>query len=675
MAEKKVAGETNWDERYVQLGVMAAKMGLDGENLVKFVTNSIESEREREHKERLEEEERDERKKDKKRIEKEEKEERRRKEEEEREEKLRKENEERDERQHRREIERLEREDKQKREENEFRLKELQLQVDKEYKEKLIELKESKSITIEPLSDGDDADAFIAHFEKIASISNWPDASLPTRLIALLRGKAKEAILNLTETELTSYPAVKSALLRYFRLDANAYRFRFRNCQKDMDESYPQYLTRIERYFDQWMIAAKKNPRSADDMKDLIIKEQFMRMLDRDMAAEVLKSDPGTTEQVAKQAEVFEQARKLAAPDDRVQNGLMSRVNDVQCYNCKEFGHKASSCKNNKVLRVGPKVLSEPSIQTPSLCNLCAEKRYDPRCVAIVNGMQAKAIRDTGAAFTVVAEKFVRPGDYTGENVSVVLASGVESVLPVARIQIVSPFVKGELEVLVMARPAEDVLIGNQVRGSKSQEDIPVYANPITVNAVQTRRIKLKENQEPQTLKKDDGIMPEVSTRGISEMQDKDETLARARELCSSGSKVVTRYGETSYFRKEGVLLRKYRGNKTEATQVCVPKQMRNTVLAIAHVVPMGGHRGIKKTSEMISGIFYWPGMFSDVRRYAQSCRICQRTFDRGRVPMKQSSSSSITRSLTTRPWSGVWGPCRPIAASSPLLGPRLVAV
>ena len=46
MAEKKVAGETNWDERYVQLGVMAAKMGLDGENLVKFVTNSIESERE-----------------------------------------------------------------------------------------------------------------------------------------------------------------------------------------------------------------------------------------------------------------------------------------------------------------------------------------------------------------------------------------------------------------------------------------------------------------------------------------------------------------------------------------------------------------------------------------------------------------------------------------------------
>ena len=100
MSEKKVAGETNWDERYVQLGVMAAKMGLDGENLVKFVTNSIESEREREHKERLEEEERDERKKDKKRIEKEEKEERRRKEEEEREEKLRKENEERDERQH-----------------------------------------------------------------------------------------------------------------------------------------------------------------------------------------------------------------------------------------------------------------------------------------------------------------------------------------------------------------------------------------------------------------------------------------------------------------------------------------------------------------------------------------------------------------------------------------------
>ena len=193
---------------------------------------------------------------------------------------------------------------------------------------------------------------------------------------------------------------------------------------------------------------------------------------------------------------------------------------------------------------------SEPSIQTPSLCDLCAHKTYDPRCVVFVNGKQANAIRDTGAVFTVVSQRFVNPGDYTGETMSVVLASGVESVLPVARVQLVSPFVKGELEVLVMAKPAEEVLIGNQVRGSFSQKNIPVYANQISVNAVQTRRQKMNENQEPRRLEKDVGVRLDVSTTEIIEMQEKDKTLRRAKELCSSGAKIVTRYGETSYIRR-----------------------------------------------------------------------------------------------------------------------------
>ena len=559
MAAKKVVGaesadsaesELSWDERYVQLGVLGAKMGFDGENLVKFVTNAIKDERENEDKERLKEEEREERMKEQKKREKDEKEERKRKEEEEREEKLRKENEERDERQHKRDMERQDRESRQSKEAAELRLRELELQLDKEYKDKLIELKETKSISIEPLSDGDDADAFIAHFEKIATISRWPEASLPTRLIALLRGKAKEAILNLTESELTDYHAVKSALLRYFRLDAGAYRFRFRNCKKDLEETFPQYLTRIERYFDQWLLAAKKNPDSAKDIKDLIIHEQFMRMLDRDTAAEVLKSEPESTEQAARQAEIFEQARKLTAPSEGKQGSSSNRKLDLQCYNCKGFGHKSADCRNNKVLRVGPQVCSEPSIQTPSLCDRCAHKTYDPRCVVLVNGKQANAIRDTGAVFTVVSKRFVNPGDYTGETMSVVLASGVKSVLPVARVRLVSPFVKGELEVLVMAKPTVEVLIGNQVRGSFSQKKIPVYANQITVNAVQMRRQKMNENQEPQRLEKDVGVRLDGSKTDIIEMQEEDETLRRAKELCSSGAKIVTRYGETSYIRR-----------------------------------------------------------------------------------------------------------------------------
>ena len=77
--------------------------------------------------------------------------------------------------------------------------------------------------------------------------------------------------------------------------------------------------------------------------------------------------------------------------------------------------------------------------------------------------------------------------------------------------------------------------------------------------------------------------------------------------------------------------MREYKSKNTDATQVCVPKKVRNTVLALAHDVPMAGHMDIKKTTDRLSDTFYWPGIFSDVKRYVRSCSYCQRTFDRGR--------------------------------------------
>ena len=66
---------------------------------------------------------------------------------------------------------------------------------------------------------------------------------------------------------------------------------------------------------------------------------------------------------------------------------------------------------------------------------------------------------------------------------------------------------------------------------------------------------------------------------------------------------------------EDGILLR----------QVMVPKKLRNEVLRLGHEGIFAGHLGIKKSSDRILTNFYWPGIFGDIRRFCQSCDICQK--------------------------------------------------
>ena len=67
--------------------------------------------------------------------------------------------------------------------------------------------------------------------------------------------------------------------------------------------------------------------------------------------------------------------------------------------------------------------------------------------------------------------------------------------------------------------------------------------------------------------------------------------------------------------------------------QVMVPKQLRPRIMEVAHGSIMGGHLGIKKTTDKIQSAFYWPGIQGDVARFCKSCDVCQKTVNKGSVP------------------------------------------
>ena len=67
--------------------------------------------------------------------------------------------------------------------------------------------------------------------------------------------------------------------------------------------------------------------------------------------------------------------------------------------------------------------------------------------------------------------------------------------------------------------------------------------------------------------------------------------------------------------------------------QVMVPEKLRLLIMEVGHGSIMGGHVGIKKTTDKIQSAFYWPGIQGDVTRFCKSCDVCQKTVSKGSVP------------------------------------------
>ncbi|KAL8626012.1 hypothetical protein ACOMHN_012604 [Nucella lapillus] len=105
------------------------------------------------------------------------------------------------------------------------------------------------------------------------------------------------------------------------------------------------------------------------------------------------------------------------------------------------------------------------------------------------------------------------------------------------------------------------------------------------------------------------------------------------RESYESGETQSTRRGEVAFKKKNGVLVRKFHRDGETATQICLPAALRTPVLTLAHEAPLAGHLATQRTQDRLRPHFYWPGMFSETRRFCQSCVKCQKTVAKGRVP------------------------------------------
>lgn len=59
--------------------------------------------------------------------------------------------------------------------------------------------------------------------------------------------------------------------------------------------------------------------------------------------------------------------------------------------------------------------------------------------------------------------------------------------------------------------------------------------------------------------------------------------------------------------------------------QLVVPEIFRKEILGVKHDLPLAGHTMFKRTLTKIRLVFYWSGILNDIKKYLDSCQICQK--------------------------------------------------
>ena len=385
-----------------------------------------------------------------------------------------------------------------------------------------------KNFQAVPSFQEDDVDMFFLHFEKLATNLNWPKDHWTILLQKAFVGKAREIFAQLSVEQSQKYEYVKDVVLRGYQLNPEAYRQKFRNCQRDISQTFVEFARVKEQLFDRWCHSKKVN-KDFEKLRQLILIEEFKRRIPFHMKTFIDEKQVENLQQAADLADEyflthgnFNQQRSQSS-DKQYTTGASSGsdasqqpVNFTQsirsnsetpfCNYCKRRGHLRSECfylignqpSTHDVQQPSPsghivpmQLVSDPHstaiipCQT-GLATLNSDRIMEMFEPFIQNGFvslsddfsEAKPIRilrDTGSAQSILLQSTLPLSDstYSGDNV---LLKGVDTSLgsypsaPLHQVYISSSHVNGPVTVgITSSLPIDgiDFLLGNDLAGGK----------------------------------------------------------------------------------------------------------------------------------------------------------------------------------------------------------------
>ena len=312
----------------------------------------------------------------------------------------------------------------------------------------------------------DEMDAFIRRFESYAVSLEWPIDKWALNLSALLHGIALDVYNRQPVNDTSNYDSLKEALLRRFLLTEEGFREKLRTAKPERGESFGQFMTRLEGYFNRWIELGHVD-KTYQGLKDALLREQVMSVVTRNLRIFIMERKPkdiGEMSILAEQyLEVHGNTYNFANVDKHKQNmvgqqqskytdrrnvGMDRRMGHKEdtpsvvkvdtnstyhrdtrsCYICQKVGHIARNCRVVKK----PSPASQSSVKvmhaivkSDECVTLAHERVGDDQRVTISNGSRGVQTRELSTD-TPVANMPVVEGRISGrtENVSVLRDTG-----------------------------------------------------------------------------------------------------------------------------------------------------------------------------------------------------------------------------------------------------------
>ena len=137
----------------------------------------------------------------------------------------------------------------------------------------------------------DDMDAFIRRFESYAVSLEWPIDKWALNLSALLHGIALDVYNRQPVNDTSNYDSLKEALLRRFLLTEERFREKLRTAKPERGESFGQFMTRLEGYFNRWIELGHVD-KTYQGLKDALLREQAMSVVTRNLRIFIMERKP-----------------------------------------------------------------------------------------------------------------------------------------------------------------------------------------------------------------------------------------------------------------------------------------------------------------------------------------------------------------------------------------------
>ncbi|KAH6923125.1 hypothetical protein HPB50_022983 [Hyalomma asiaticum] len=135
---------------------------------------------------------------------------------------------------------------------------------------------------LQPYKMSEDIAFFLVNFERTCARVGFDRATWPQKLLTVLPCEAADTLARLPETDADDYNKIKAALLKKFRLSAEAFRRRFRDAQKTTSETFREFAFNMKADLVEWL-KGEGVYEDRDKVVDLICLEQFYGSIDEEM--------------------------------------------------------------------------------------------------------------------------------------------------------------------------------------------------------------------------------------------------------------------------------------------------------------------------------------------------------------------------------------------------------